>query len=459
MRSQDARPLYEEAFAGGSTAPLETQLGNAFAAASQASSEAAQRVQAAQRALLQTQARKATTSDVYALNGILGEERQAQAALSQAQKAADEAEATKSGILDRLLQAQGDAASNAPGAVWSPRVQQFLDDPIAKAGLRQGLEVQRLEALAAGRKFDPSELAITGLDDAGDPIVGKVPNLRTLDAVKRGLDDILEQYRDKVSGRLVLDQRGRAVEGVRKALVSELDGLTGGAEGAYAQARNAWGGPSQAMDSMARGKGFANADPRVLAKSVGDMSEGEREFFRAGVADKIKDMISTTRDGADATRRIFGNDRIRQQLQAVFPDEASYNAFAKQIEAEALFARNRNQMLGNSRTSFRDAAREDMGFDPGGAVAHGLMGNFGAAIADAARSGMNYLKRPPQSVVDQLAEALFTPGGQAGNAQSLSALTKQGDAMQLSAQQRNALARILAQGGAIEAGSSSGRRR
>lgn len=281
-------------------------------------------------------------------------------------------------------------------------------------------------------------------------MAGHADNAMTVvDAAKKNIDDMIE-----VAKRQGENNRVRMLVEKRDQLVSIADQ----AFPDYAAARAAWGGPTQSMAAMDAGREFSKLDPRVLQQQVSAMSDGEREFFRAGVADKIKEMIATTRDGADATRRIFGNDRIRQQLQAVFPDDASYNAFAKQVETEALFAKNRNQMLGNSRTSFRDAAREDLGFDPGGAVAHGMMGNFASAIGDAVRGGLRYLRRPPQGVMDQLADALFTPGGQSGNAQYLAALTKQGDAMQLSEQALNALARVLAQGSTTEAGMTSGRR-
>lgn len=448
-RSGAAAPLYDEAFQGGSTAPLEAQLTAHFQDATRAVGEASAEVQQASQALLLAQAKKATTSDVYALNGVLQEERQAAQRLAAAQQAAQEAESVKTSVLDRLRTSQNDAASGAPGAIWSPRVQQFLDDPIAKSGLARGMEIQRLEALAQGRRFNPMELAITGVDDAGMPIVDKVPNLRTLDAIKRGLDDTLEQYRDKMTGRLVLDERGRAIEGVRKSLVSELDNLTGGAEGPYAQARASWAGPSQSMDAMARGNQFVNQDPRVLAEMVAKMSPSDQGFFRIGVADKVREIVSRVQDGADATRRLFGNDRIRSQLRAVFPDDASFASFQKEMEREALFARTRNQVTGNSRTAYRTAGQEDMGLDPAGPVGNAIMGNFGSAATDAARQIARLLKRPPRAVADQAAEPLFAQGDKTA---LINALESKAKAAEMTDAKRRALARILAQGGA--AGSS-----
>lgn len=337
-------------------------------------------------------------------------------------------------------------AANATGPVHSDRIAEFLSDPIAKAGLRQGIEIQRLEALAAGKPFNPNDLAVVGFNDAGDPILGGVPNMRTIDAVKKGLDNILDQYRDPMSGRLVLDQRGRAVDAVRRSFLGEVDA----ANPIYAEARAAWAGPSQSLDAMAAGRDFTKLDPRVLRQQMQGMSPSDAEFYRAGVADRVKEMISTTRDGADSTRKIFGNDRIREQLRAVFPDDASFNAFAQDVEREALFARTRNQMLRGSQTYMRQAAAADMAAPSvSDVLGSAVQGNYGAAFGQGVRSLANMLLRPPQGVTSELAPMLFSQGD---NAATLAALTQKADALSLSAAQRRSLARMLSEGVGMGAG-------
>jgi len=331
------------------------------------------------------------------------------------------------------------------GPVHSDRLTQFLNDPIAQSGYRQGREIQRLEALANGEHFDPTDTAITSFNEAGDPTFGKVPNMRTLDAVKRGLDNMLDQYRDTVTGKTVFDQRGRAIDQVRKSYLSELDNLNGD----YKAARQAWAGPSQAMDVMSQGRDFTNVDPRILSKIMDSMGEGNKQFFQAGVADKVKGIISRTQDGADATRRIFGNDRIRQQLQAVFPDEESFAAFTQDVEREAQFAKNRNQIVGNSRTAYRTSGQDEMGVDPLNAIGHAVMGNIPGATVSAAKSIVRYLKRPPSAVGDQASPMLFTQGDNSGVVQ---ALRSKATAAGMTDQQRQGLARILGIGIGAESG-------
>jgi hypothetical protein len=99
---------------------------------------------------------------------------------------------------------------------WSERLQQFWDDPVMKQGLREGVSIQRLEALAANEKFNPRDAAITGFNDAGDPIISGVPNMRTINIAKKGIDNILEGYRDPVTGRYGRCGAERAAERQRQ---------------------------------------------------------------------------------------------------------------------------------------------------------------------------------------------------------------------------------------------------
>lgn len=243
------------------------------------------------------------------------------------------------GAVDDLLAMRARNASplykeafNDPTPIYSDRLKQFLDDPITHQGLARGYKVQRLEALANNEPFDPKMLAITGFNEAGDPILGGTPNLRSLDAVKRGLDDILEGYRDKTTGKLVLDETGRAIDQVRKAYVKTVDEL---APDVYKQARAAWSGPSQSKDAMALGRNILRMDSDVTAKAIKNLSENDREFFKAGVVRAIKDAADNAPDGADITKRFFGKPALREKLAAAFDSPDQFKAFEDAIKREA----------------------------------------------------------------------------------------------------------------------------
>lgn len=328
---QKAAPLYDEAFQGGSLAPLEKQFQAAF-------NETGAEVAAARKALSQAQnaatvARAGVSragENVYANSAALPAARGADQGIAAAQQALQEAEQRHAANIARLQQAQADGSANAPGAIWSPRIQQFLDDPITKAGIARGIEVQRLEALAAGKRFNPTEYAITGVDDAGEPIVGAVPNMRLLDAAKRGLDDILDAYPKDVSGRALLDQRGRAVAQVKQALVSELDGLNP----VYSSARAAYAGPVSQKAALQQGYKALNASDQELERMASRLGEDERQQFALGLRSALAESLDRRVDGADKAAALLGNPRKRKALAQIFGGEDGFNNFVQTLADE-----------------------------------------------------------------------------------------------------------------------------
>ncbi|MCW2317621.1 hypothetical protein M2322_003185 [Rhodoblastus acidophilus] len=326
-RSAAAQPLYEKAMQGGSMAPLEHQFQAAFSDAADASSKAAKDLAAAQQQQLLARAQVSRAGEnVYANNSALEASRQADAAVAQAEKAAAAANANKEAIRARLQQAQADGSANAPGAVWNPRIQQFLDDPIMQAGLAKGARIQRLESLAEGKPFDPTEYAIVGQDEAGNPIVGSVPNMRTLNVAKKGLDSMVEAAKDSVTGRL--SEEGRAIDQVRRSFLSELDK----ANPDYAAARASWAGPTQTHEAFNRGLSIfsnrsgpsgVNSTPGALESWLKGASEGEREAAKLGARSAFEQQMAAA-SSPEAKAAALSNKEVNQQKLAAIlgKDEA-----------------------------------------------------------------------------------------------------------------------------------------
>jgi hypothetical protein len=242
-------------------------------------------------------------------------------------------------------------------------------------------------------------------------------SFRALDAAKRGLDDVLENYRDPTTGRLNLDQRGKAINDVRVSLVKHLDSINPD----YAAARQAYAGPSQSLDAMNMGKRALLADPEVTAKVVSNLSPGDKQFYLSGLTRALQDKISSAQDGADVTRRIFGNDLIRSKIAAAFDNPAAFEKFQKQMESEATFAQTRNQVLKGSQTARRLAGQADAAQPLLAAGGQLLSGNVGSALATGVKGVTNYLLQPSQAQASALGNLLFTPG-EAGASQLQSAL-------------------------------------
>jgi len=319
-------------------------------------------------------------------------------------------------IKDLMEKARADAAplyeaayKNNPifGTTATKGLERDLQTPAAKDAMARAITI------AGNEKVDPRGLGLS-IDAAGNATVdlsGKA-NMRTLDYIKRGLDDVLETYRDKVTGRLNLDEAGLAVLDLKNSYVGHLKTLNKD----YEKALAAYAGPVTSRDALELGR--SALDPsraqEITAKQVADMLPSDQAFFRLGVMRQMKDIVTGAPDGADAVKRIFGNQKVRAKLAAAFPDNASFKQFAKTMQAEAQMASTRNTVLTGSPTAPRIENIRDLGPDMlGDAVdiaasaasgnTMGLLTKAGKAIAS--RTG----QRVRESTANELAKTLFTP--------------------------------------------------
>lgn len=308
-----------------------------------------------------------------------------------------------------------DAAFNS--TIVSPQdaaaLDRFVQDPIGQAGLQRGLRTIQLENIANNRTFNPADYGVTQ-DAGGNWLPSGSTNLRLFDAVKRGMDSIAEQYRNPTTGLMDFAKyddnfgSGRAVDNLRNAYTAELRARFPD----YADALNAWSGPSKAIDALNMGRRALANDPEVSARAIANLSDSEKEFFKAGVARALKDKVESAPDSADATKRIFGSQLIRDKIAAAFGDPNAFRQFQQTMENEAQFARTRNEVLKGSPTARRLAGAADIDVvTPALMAAHGHL--VGAA-ANVGQQAMNALaQRSGDPVKNAIGRMLFSP--QVGN--------------------------------------------
>lgn len=298
--------------------------------------------------------------------------------------------------------------------LWNDRLGQFYEQPEVKEGIKRGLTVLRREAIARGEKFDPMELGVTGFDDAGEPILSKVPSLRLWDAGKRGIDDMLEAYRDKTTGRLVLDDAGRALEEFRASYVKALDDATGGVGGLYAKARAKWSGPARLKDAMARGRSFVTGDEEVTRKVFNKLTPDEKNAFRVGVGQEVASIVRKNGALPSTLRSVLKDTSVREKLKTILPDEEAFKRFVYDIEKEVKFQNTANSIRGGSPTFQRGAenaaVESEVVADIGGAMISAAQGNAPGAVSQLARYGLNLLRRAtvPENVRDQIGKMLLS---------------------------------------------------
>lgn len=274
-------------------------------------------------------------ADAFVRQRMAGRGERLRGAVSRTLADGEEFRATIDDLMQRRAQSSAplyDEAFNVK-PVWDNRLDELIKDPLIQQGAAKGIRIQQIEALAEGKPFNPRDYAIVDFNDAGDPVLGQVWNLRTLDAAKRGLDEIIESAKDSVTGKVQWNQYLRAVDKLRGALVTKLDDLTGGKEGLYAQARAAYAGPSKMMDAANMGRRFINGDAEITERTLAGLADDQKEAFRIGSARALNDLVNSDTQAA-VTRLADKKEGLWNKIRAVYPDEQSFNTFKTQVQNE-----------------------------------------------------------------------------------------------------------------------------
>lgn len=322
--------------------------------------------------------------------------------------------------LDRVRQSRKAAAkplyekAYARPIQFSGPMEQFLETGIAKRAFSKAQKIWQAERAAsrlAGEAPDEPQWFIRLMDDGNVQDVRSVPNTRVWDYMVRGVDDMLEKYRDKTTGKLVLDTQGRALQQVRSA----LDRALKEANPDYAAAKNAWAGGSRAMGAMERGRSFIRRDAEVSQKEFQLLSDSEREMFGMGVARGIMDIVNSAPDGANVVRRLVNTPKVRDKIAVVMRDPTTKSAFDAALKRETIFNQTRNAALSGSRTTPLAKEIEDAGLtgvgglmtDAAGAARGSASGLLGLASRGAQAAASRYKAGINESTRNELANLLF----------------------------------------------------
>lgn len=336
-------------------------------------------------------------------------------------------------------------------AQWDDRLQQFLDDPLVKQGMNKGIRVQQLEALAEGKPFNFQEYAVKGFDPKGELIIDGTPNLRAMDAAKRGMDEILEGYRDKTTGKLVLDDMGRAIDKVRKSLVSKLDDITTvDGRSAYKEARAAYAGPSKMRDALSLGKdilggAFKNADE--VTNRIKGMTPDELHYMRIGAVQDLRDKIGNSVNRADVTKKLMDVPGLEQKIRLAFGDDAMFKKYIDGLQGEKAMFDSYGKIMGGSRTGEVLAEQADATIDPS-RIMQGLQRMASSNPIDWVAGGAQALGGVKDRVL--MPQPTSRKLGEILTSQNLGPIRQQYQASQLSAAQRAALSKALVAGGSSQ---------
>ena len=159
--------------------------------------------------------------------------------------------------------------------------------------------------------------------ELNDPSLPASFTMRQLDLVKQGADDLVSGAREKDP------TLARALGNLNTEYKAALDTATGGA---YADARAAFAGPAASLDALELGRKSGNVNAAQRAEDMAGMGPAELQHYRIGAAEQLREQIGN-RPGQnklmDPTNR-----NVREQLQQIFGDDATYQQALKLIENE-----------------------------------------------------------------------------------------------------------------------------
>jgi hypothetical protein len=294
--------------------------------------------------------------------------------------------------LKAIRAARKEAAQQQYGPIYdeiippTDELEAILNRPSAKKGLTTAM---RLSA-------DAGEELPMFLDPDGKIVAA--PTLKTLDQLKQGIDAVIEREKGDFGAHTA---ESRAATIAKKALLSYIEDNHPRLAAQYGQARSTYAGYSALQDAMKTGNNIFKVEADELEDVVSEMGASEREAFRVGALNAVRDEIESVRDtGTAANRAKFATEKYRRRLRNAFDSEDDFDAFMQAIDREQTFQGTRNAVEGNSATAQRLADIQKRAERTGlGPIEDVQNGATAAAMAAAKRA---WEKGAPQATYPQL---------------------------------------------------------
>lgn len=216
----------------------------------------------------------------------------------------------------------------------------------------------RQTLMAAREAMQIADRALASAPAAGTAATQRGYTTQTLDYAKRGMDDILESQRDPITGRLNLDEAGRAQNGVRGQLLAEMDQYNP----FYRDARSTYQGYARQADALT--SGYSATRPGVGVDDLNTMTArlgpAEQARFGQGYSTGLTERIEKQAFTGNPYTAVAGSSDDQAKLSALFP-EGTPN-FLRQAELERQMGLTKYETIGGSPTAGR--AQADRLLDP-----------------------------------------------------------------------------------------------
>jgi hypothetical protein len=213
----------------------------------------------------------------------------------------------------------------------------------ARAAWFEGLRRSRLEAFTDADRQPLPALYRETVDKAGEKVITLLrdPTVRDIDIIKRGFDTKIKKAQAKGDKDLA-----RILLGAKEKVLTQVDAQAPD----FAAARQYWAGEQGLMDALTAGKKFLRGGDDEFALAIETLSPDERDMYRIGAANAIAEALRR-REGRAAAINILTDPTARRRLEALYPDEESWQLMADIIEDEVRMAGPFARMTRQSQTA------------------------------------------------------------------------------------------------------------
>lgn len=247
---------------------------------------------------------------------------------------------TASDALEEIAERQARSAGTAFQAAFknegvdrlvkAENISDLMEIKAFRDAVKQGLSVANVAKL----NDNISEEALSGLRTLSkaknaDDLSGLNLTAETMHYVKMGFDDVIGMGK---SGQN-LSSAGRSLQGgLKKAQRQFIDKIDDATDGNYKPALDQFAGNMRLQEAVELGGDLFKFTPDKLRPVIKNMSQSEKEAFRIGVADAIRNRVSNQRTLANSAQDLFGKDRFVGVLREAFPDAKTFAQFQSRME-------------------------------------------------------------------------------------------------------------------------------
>ena len=253
-----------------------------------------------------------------------------------------------------------DAAYAAAPEIRDQRLRQVLNNPRIQSAYQDALMMSEDEmAAAALRGEDPSKFAMKKFMD---PVINEqgelsgltlsnttVPDLRSLDTVKKALDA-------RITALYASGQGGTAnsLKELRNAFVDRLDQV---GPNEYRVARAQFKGDIEIKQALEEGLASNKLRWQQVSKLAREYSPGELQAFKTGLVQSLMKRFEDTSRKRNFADEIINTPNLRKSLQAV-TDPGEFTVLDAALKREADLFKEGSRVMGGSQTFGRAAEKQ-----------------------------------------------------------------------------------------------------